>query len=223
MDTIYRGTIATRAGRRNAWIDSLFVDHALLRLGWSNFAAVAPGRLYRCNHPTPARLARLARTLGLRTLINLRGQCANGSDALSRDAAERLGLGFIDLPMQSGRAPPRALLLALIDALRNADGPALLHCKSGADRAGFASGVFLLLNGGTVAGALAQLSWRFGHLRRSRAGVLDSVFIAYRRQASGHAGFAEWVRDGYDPAIVTAEFATGKVAAFLNDRVLARE
>lgn len=223
MDTIYRGDISSRRGRRNAWIDSLFVDHALLRLGWSNFAAVTPGRLYRCNHPTPGRLARLTRGLGLRTLINLRGACANGSDALSREAAHRLHLNFIDVPMQSGRAPPRELLLELIAALRAAAEPALLHCKSGADRAGFAAGVFLLLNGGSVMDALGQLSWRFGHLRGSRTGVLDVVLIAYGREAAAHAGFAEWVRDGYNPAAVTAEFASGKVARFLNDKVLGRE
>lgn len=223
MDSIYRGDVASRAGRRNAWIDSLLVDHAALRLVWSNFAAVIPGRMYRCNHPTPGRLARLTRRLGLRSLINLRGATVNGSDALSRDAAGRLHLHFIDLAMQSGRAPPRAVLLELIAALRAVAEPALLHCKSGADRAGFAAGVFLLLNGGSVSDALGQLSWRFGHLRGSRAGVLDVVFIAYGREAAGHADFAAWARDSYDPVSVTTEFRTGRVAAFVTDRLLARE
>jgi len=223
MDSIYRGDLAARAGRRNAWIDSLFVDHAALRLVWSNFAAVIPGRMYRCNHPTPGRLARLTRRLGLRSLVNLRGATHNGSDALSRDAASRLHLQFIDLALQSGRAPPRAVLLDLIGALRAVAEPALLHCKSGVDRAGFAAGVFLLLNGGSAADALAQLSWRFGHLRSSRAGVLDVVFITYGREASSHADFAAWARDAYDPACVTTEFKTGTIAAFMNDHLLARE
>ena len=42
MDTIYRGDLTTPAGRRNAWIDALFIDHAVFRLAWTNFAAVAP-------------------------------------------------------------------------------------------------------------------------------------------------------------------------------------
>ncbi len=209
MDTIYRGDIASRAGRLNAWADSLLVDHGLLRLGWSNLAPVVPGRLYRCNHPTPGRLARLTRRLGLRTVINLRGACANGSDALSRDTARRLRLNFIDVAMQSSRAPSRERLLELIAALRAAAEPALLHCKSGADRAGFAAGVFLLLNGGSVADALGQLSWRFGHLRGSRTGVLDTVLTVYGREAGDYADFAAWVRDAYDPAAITAEFASG--------------
>ena len=47
----FRGSIATEPGA--AWIDSLFVDHALFRLVWTNFAEILPGRLYRSNHPTP--------------------------------------------------------------------------------------------------------------------------------------------------------------------------
>ena len=73
MNSIFNGDLSTAKGRTLAWVDALFVDHAVFRLVWSNFAAVAPGRLYRCNHPTPARLAFLTRRYGLRTLINLRG------------------------------------------------------------------------------------------------------------------------------------------------------
>ena len=83
MDSIFQGDVTTPRGRTLAWLDALLVDHAVFRLVWSNFSAVVPGRLYRCNHPTPARLAALTRRYGLRTLINLRGETGNGSDALS--------------------------------------------------------------------------------------------------------------------------------------------
>ena len=73
MDSIFQGDVTTARGRALAWLDALVVDHAVFRLAWSNFATVAPGRLYRCNHPTPQRLAALTRRHGLRTLINLRG------------------------------------------------------------------------------------------------------------------------------------------------------
>ena len=185
MDSIFRGDLAAPGGRARAWIDSLLIDHGLLRLVWSNWGTVAPGRLYRCNHPTPGRLARAARRFGLRSLINLRGATGNGSDALSRERAARLGLRFIDVPISSGQPPARAQVLALAAALRSAPAPVLLHCKSGADRAGFAAAVFILMEGGSVAAALHQLSWRFGHLRRSRAGVLDAFVLRYARDAEG--------------------------------------
>jgi len=223
MDTIFRGDLASPGGRARAWLDSLLIDHGLLRLVWSNWGTVVPGRLYRCNHPTPGRLARAARQYGLRSLINLRGATGNGSDALSRERAARLGLRFIDVPISSGRAPTREQVLALVAALRSAPPPVLLHCKSGADRAGFAAGVFLLLEGGSAGAALRQLSLRFGHLRRSRAGVLDAFFLRYAAEAEGAKPFLDWVREDYDAAALDAAVPAGRLANFIGARVLGQE
>jgi protein tyrosine/serine phosphatase len=223
IPSLYRGELATSRGRRSAWLDSLLVDHALLRMVWTNFGVVVPGRLYRANHPTPGGLARLVRRHGIRTVINLRGASGNGSDALSREAALRLGVAFVDATLSSGQPPSRERVLALIAAFDGAMEPILVHCKSGADRAGFAAGVFRLLQGGGSGEALAQLSWRFGHLRRSRAGILDAFFLAYRREAEGRRDFRDWVRAGYDPASLRRDAPGGRIAAFVQDRVLARE
>ncbi len=223
MDSIFRGTLATPLGRTLAWVDSMLVDHGALRLLWSNGAAVVPGRLYRSNHPTPGRLARATRRLGLRSLINLRGATANGSDALSREQARRLGLEFYDVPLSSGHPPSRERVLVLVEALRAAAAPALVHCKSGADRAGFAAAVFLILQGVPVALALGQMSLRHGHLRGSRAGVLDAFLMCYAREAEGRKDFLDWVRDDYDAAALGRGFTAGGLAGFLQDRVLGRE
>ncbi len=113
MDSIFKGDLSTVRGRTVAWIDSLFIDHAVFRLVWGNLAPVIPGRVYRCNHPTPARLARMTRRLGLRTLINLRGKTQSGSDALSRESARVLGLDFHDMAFESRGAPHRERILRL--------------------------------------------------------------------------------------------------------------
>ena len=222
MDTIYRGELDTRRGRALAWVDSMFVDHAVLRLAWTNFSVVVPGVLYRSNHPTPGRLAAMARRLELRTLVNLRGACENGSDALTRQAAARLGLDFVDAPLRS-RAPQREAILRLAEALLAMRTPALMHCKSGADRAGFAAGVFVLLHGGSVADALRQLSWRNGHFRRSAAGILDAFFLRYGREAAGRKPFLDWLREDYDEMALRRDFTAGGLSSFVNDRLLARE
>ncbi|MCW3473605.1 beta-lactamase hydrolase domain-containing protein [Limobrevibacterium gyesilva] len=220
---MFRGDLASPGGRALAWLDSMLVDHGALRLVWSNWGVVVPGRLYRCNHPTPGRLARAARRYGLRSVINLRGATRSGSDALSREQAGRLGLAFFDVPMSSGHAPSRERLLALAEALRTAPAPVLLHCKSGADRAGFAASVFVLLEGGTTAQALRHLSLRFGHLRRSRAGVLDALLLRYAAEAEGRKSFLDWVREEYDAADLTRSYRAGHFASFLTERILARE
>lgn len=223
MDTIFRGDLSTARGFWLAWIDSLLIDHAVFRLAWSNFSAVAPGRLYRCNHPTPARLAALTRRYGLKTLINLRGRTGNGSDALSRAAAQELGLDFVDMPLESRGAPQRDRILRLHDIYRNMHAPALIHCKSGADRAGLAAGLFVLFHGGTARQALQQLSLRFGHIRQARTGILDAFFHHYARVAEGRKPFLDWVREDYDEAALRRDFHANGLASFINDWVLVHE
>jgi protein tyrosine/serine phosphatase len=223
MDSIFSGSLASRRGRLLAWIDSLFIDHAVLRVLWANWGVVVPGAVYRSNHPTPARLSRARRRHRIASVVNLRGATRSGSDALSRERAARLGLAFIDVPLSSGRAPSRETLLALVAALRNAPRPILIHCKSGADRAGLAAAVCLLLDGASADTALAQLSLRHGHLRRSRAGILDAVLLAYGRDGNGRLPFDEWVAAEYDPAAVTATFKSGGIVSILQDWILRRE
>jgi protein tyrosine/serine phosphatase len=199
------------------------MDHAVFRVLWDNWAAVVPGRLYRSNHPTPARLAAAMRRYGLRTVLNLRGHRECGSDALSREAAQRLGLIHIDAPFESRGAPHRDRILRLAEIFRTMQEPVLMHCKSGADRAGLGAGLYLMLNGGTTREALAQLSWRFGHFSRSRTGILDAFFIRYAMEAEGRKPFLDWVRDDYDEMALRRDFVAGGLSSFINDRVLVRE
>ncbi|HVC61224.1 MAG TPA: tyrosine-protein phosphatase [Acetobacteraceae bacterium] len=220
---MYRGDIATPRGRLLAWVDALFVDHAVFRLVWSNLGTVAPGRLYRCNHPTPGRLDALTRRLGLRTLINLRGPAGNGSDALSREAAARLGLDFIDMALESRGAPQRDRILRLHEIYRSMRAPALLHCKSGADRAGLAAGLFVLFEGGSARDALRQLSLRYGHIRQARTGILDAFFLRWQREGEGRRPFLDWVQEDYDEAALRRDFHANGLASFINDWVLAHE
>jgi protein tyrosine/serine phosphatase len=220
---MFAGDVSTPDGRRAAWLDSLLLDHGVFRTVWDNFAEVIPGKLYRCNHPTPGRLAALARRYGLRTLINLRGERRCGSDALSRDAARRLGLDHVDMAFESRGAPHRERILRFHAIYAAMAAPALVHCKSGADRAGLAAGLAVLFEGGSARDALRQLSWRFGHFRRSRTGVLDAFFLLYADVAEGRKAFLDWVRDDYDETILRARFRAHGLVSFLNDLVMARE
>lgn len=223
MDSIYKGDLLTASGRRNAWLDALFVDHAVLRLIWTNFAVVEPGVLYRSNHPTPGNLRAFEKKFGIRSLINLRGRTHSGSDALSREAADKLGLDFYDMAFESRGAPHKDRILRYADILGNMRAPALIHCKSGADRAGLASGLFVLIKDGTVAQALTQLSLRFGHIKQAKTGILDAFFDLYRQTGEGKKPFLDWVREDYDEAGLRAAFRAGKVAEFINTALLHRE
>lgn len=220
---MFGGDLSSHRSRLGAWSDSLLVDHAVFRVVWDNFAEVIPGRLYRSNHPTPWRLAAAKRRYGLRTLINLRGHRKCGSDALSREAAARLGLHHVDMAFESRGAPHRDRIMRFADVYRKLQTPALMHCKSGADRAGLAAGLAILFEGGTAAQARAQLSWRFGHFRASRTGILDAFFLMYESESEGRVGFLDWVRTQYDEAALRRSFKAQGFASFLTDVVLRRE
>ncbi len=223
MNSIFNGDLGTVKGRTVAWIDALFIDHAVFRLVWGNLAPVIPGKVYRCNHPTPHRLRRMARRLGLRTLINLRGRTRSGSDALSREAARGLSLDFHDMAFESRGAPQRDRILRLHQIYQTMRMPAIMHCKSGADRAGLAAGLMVLFEGGSAADALRHLSWRFGHIRQARTGILDAFFLRYQREGEGRKPFLDWLRDDYDEAALRRDFHANGLASFVNDWVLAHE
>ncbi|NVN12668.1 protein-tyrosine phosphatase family protein, partial [Nguyenibacter vanlangensis] len=145
------------------------------------------------------------------------------SDALSRAAAARVGLTHLDMAFESRGAPHRDRILRFAALYRTLDFPMLMHCKSGADRAGLASGLVILFEGGTAAQALRQLSWRFGHFSRSRTGILDAFFLRYQAEAEGRLPFLDWVGTEYDEARLRRDFVAGRLSSFITDRVLRRE
>jgi protein tyrosine/serine phosphatase len=202
---------------------SLIGDHAVLRLAWHNLSVVVPGKLYRSNHPTPARLGRWKRRLGLRTIVNLRGEKPNGSTALTLAAAARLGLDHVFMAFESRGAPHRDRILKFHDIYRHMRTPALIHCKSGADRAGLAAGLAILFEGGTAAEAARQLSLRHLHFSSSGTGILDAFFRLYAAEAEGKKPFLDWVREDYHEDHLRRAFAPSRLGRLLNDRILARE
>lgn len=211
--------LTSPAQRLHAWRDSLFKDHAIFRLTWTNLAPVVPGKVWRSNHPTPRRLARHAERLGLKTVVNLRGKRQCGSDALGRERSAQLALPYLDMAFESRNAPHKERILRFHDIYRSLERqngfPALLHCKSGADRAGLASGLVILFEGGSATQALAQLHWRHLHFRRSRTGVLDAFFWRYRERGEGRMSFLEWVVNEYDEQRLRDDFRAGRVS-FVN-------
>lgn len=221
-----RRDLTQPGARRAAWLNSLFIDHALLRLGWRNWGVVESGRLYRSNHPTPWQLEQAVRRHGIRTVINLRGHReACGSDALGRQAAAALGLDHIDAPLESRGAPHKDRVLRLAGIFARMTEPALIHCKSGADRTGLAAGIWLLAQGRGVEEALGQLSLRFGHVAAARTGILDAFFHAYAAftKAQGPKPFLDWVREDYSEDALRAAFHSTAWADRLVDGVLRRE
>jgi protein tyrosine/serine phosphatase len=215
--------ISGKADRLRAWANMLLVDHGIFRLAYLNAHRVTP-QLWRAAQPAPGQIAKFARE-GVRTIVNLRGGREHGSWPLQREACERHGIALVDFVLRSRGAPERETILGAKAFFAGLAEPALVHCKSGADRAGFFAALYLLIHEERpLEEATRQLSLRYGHFRFAKTGILDAFFEAYRRE--GHSKgvpFLDWVAKDYDPERLEREFKPGFLSSLIADRLIRRE
>ena len=209
--------------RIRAWTNMIFVDHAFFRMVYLNLHRLS-ARAWRSAQPLPYQIHALARR-GIRTIVTLRGGNSFGSYPLEVEACARAGLAFESFTLRSRAAPTRAEVEAAVRFFRRLEYPVLFHCKSGADRAGMMSALYLALHEGVpVAEARKQLSPRFGHIRQGKTGILDAFFDAYLAdQPDGRMPLLDWVRTRYDAEALTKAFRSGTIGDFLTETVLRRE
>ena len=212
--TRWQRPLASRRDRQQAWASLMLSDHGFLRLAYRNRHKVTEG-LWRSAQPSPADIA-WARRAGIRTVVSLRAG-AFGGDHLEREACERHGLAFERVILRSRGAPLKESLRQAIALFPKLERPVLLHCKSGADRAGLGTALYLLLVEGVSAReAKAQLSLRYGHFSSGQTGILDAFLDAY--EETGEAAgipFAEWVETVYDPEALADRFKPSRATDLL--------
>ncbi|MFV0360663.1 tyrosine-protein phosphatase [Tropicimonas sp.] len=194
------------AFRRRAWWHFQLFDHAALRILWSNFDKVADG-VYRSNQPSPAQLRRY-RERGIVAVLNLRGADGNGAWLFEEEACRALGLELRVARIYARRAAKGPEITRLIDTMRDMPRPFVMHCKSGADRAGLAAVLYkVVIEGAPLAEARRHLSMRYLHSDRTATGIVDHIFDLYEaRNAEEPIGMETWFRTEYDHAAVTRSF-----------------
>jgi protein tyrosine/serine phosphatase len=204
-------------------LDMLFIDHGIFRLIYLNKHRLG-AHAWRSAQPAPHQIRALARR-GLRTIINLRGERLCGSYWLERAACERHGITLINVTTRSRAAPSREELMRARDLFDSVEYPILMHCKSGADRAGLMSVLYRHLKEGVpVEEAKSELSLRYGHVRQADTGILDHLFERYLDDNRERPiAFLDWVESVYDPDDLKHTFHAKGWASALVDRVLRRE
>src|SRR5690349_7000183 len=184
--------LATPAGRRRARNELIWGDHGFLRLRFRNLHQISD-EMYRANQPSPEHIERYAKELGLKTIINLRGQSPKGYYLLEREACERNGIALVDFQVMSRELPAAEAIMAAKKLFDSIAYPALMHCKSGADRAGIMSVLYQHFRKGQPIGqALHMLDSKYLHIKQGKTGVLDYLFETYLKDGAGKS-FEEWV------------------------------
>lgn len=185
-------------------------DHGVFRGLWTNFHQVAPG-VFRSNYPSEKRFSGLVKR-GIKTIITLRGADNSVQYQFEKKLCSENGIGLLAVNLNARRAPSADNLLQLIALMRLAQQPVLIHCKSGADRAGLASAIYLMVFENTAPReASKMLSRKYLHFKSSKTGVLDLLLESYAEQhdETGQS-FEDWLRNSYDPDALQHAFDAGR-------------
>lgn len=219
-----RFDLTTPEGRRRARRDLIWTDHGFLRAAFSNFHWIEPGKMARANQPSPRQIARYARA-GFKTILNLRGPGDTGYYLLEKEACARHGIALVDARMHSREPPSREQVRRAKEIFESIEYPALMHCKSGADRAGVMAVLYKhFAMGEPIAKAVEQLGLKYLHVKQGKTGMIDYFFARYL-EAAKQSGkpFMQWVEEDYDQAEVKRAFMGEWWANILVDRILRRE
>jgi len=172
-----------------------------------NLAPLDPPRVFRSAQPG-AELGQWIERYGLRSVLNLRG--GDEQDWWYKNEVQETGsrrVDLYDLPLSATRRPSRRELLCLIDVLERCRYPLLIHCKSGADRTGMASAIYLMLRQRQSPDeAERAFSLEFGHVPLFGPEHLHEPLREYGRwlkeRGLGHepGRFRDWVKNEYEAA-----------------------
>jgi protein tyrosine/serine phosphatase len=148
-----------------------------------NLHAVSEGVLYRSAQLSKTETRWAVREYAIKSVLNLRGAHAGQSwydDEIA--AAGELGLAHFDYPLSAKRFVTSQQIEEVLVIVRKAPKPLLIHCKSGADRAGLVAALYRFAEtGASAAEADRELSLVYGHFPylTSRSGAMDDSFWAF--------------------------------------------
>jgi len=202
----FGNNLTTKSGRFWANVHFQLMDHAFLRIFWNNFYKVSDG-VYRANQPSPSHL-KSYKKLGIRSVLSLRGRANQSYDLFEDHYCKLLGLNLVYEPISSSSAPKPERLENIINVMRDIPKPFVVHCKSGADRAGLVSALYLIAEEKrSVEEAKKHLSFKYLHLDFTKTGVLDYFFNVFsERLKFGNIDFLEWIKSEYNADILNSSF-----------------
>ena len=159
-------------GRAVAFATGALLICVGLAAGWAiglqlvgNVHVVEDGVLYRSAQLNGNKLGDVISAYGIRSVINLRGENRGlwwYDDEMKVSAAH--GIAHFNVRMTAVRDTDAATVTQLMETMRTAPRPMLIHCESGSDRTGLAAALYeRFLKEKPTEIAAGQISFRYGH------------------------------------------------------------
>ena len=164
-------------------IACIYAAYCAVLIQSGNVHALAGGQIYRSAQLDAADLQAVVTAHGIRAVLNLRG--ANpGQDWYDTEIAATRSLGVLhyDIGISARQVPTAAQLTDIVEIMRTAPKPLLIHCQAGADRSGLAAALYrFAVVQEPAADAAGELSLRYAHFPYlfNRTGAMDDAFDAY--------------------------------------------
>jgi protein tyrosine/serine phosphatase len=148
-----------------------------------NFHEVERGRFYRSAQLDKFQFEHRIKEYGIKSILNLRGANMNqpwyGDEVAISNA---LGVAHYDYGISDRRIVTPQQIADILEIVRTAPKPILVHCRAGADRSGLVAALYeAQIEGKRLDDADRQLSLTYGHFPylTSKTGAMDESFWAY--------------------------------------------
>jgi len=140
--------------------------YTLFTISTRNFHEVTKGEVYRSAQLSSLELNEKFDSFGIKSVLNLRGKNPgkNWYDQELNTCATR-NVRHYDIPLSAGRDVSLDRLNELVEILKTAPKPLLIHCKSGADRTALGAALYHLAIEGEIPDvADDELTMWYGHI-----------------------------------------------------------
>lgn len=161
--------------------------YLLYVLEHGNFHEITADEAYRSGQLDSSRLAYYIKKHNIKSVLNLRGNVASDGHSVAhwyldeKRVSTDLGAKHYDIYLSSSSRPDNEAVMKLMDFFKSAPRPVLIHCKSGADRAGLVASMWkVVVDKEPKSEAENQLSLQYGHFPFGGAAAMDRFFDGWQ-------------------------------------------
>ena len=190
-----------------------------MRIAWHNQHQIADG-VWRSNQPGPGRIANLQTRASKPSSIFAGHVMMAAGNQRPKPVAKQASHCLILPP---DHAPHPANPCYMTQNLFAEIKTCLMHCKSGADRAGLMSALYLLIAETSQPALPCAVGMEIRPCQSGKNRTFRRFFAAYLPYEKDGMAFYDWVDQVYDPAALTAQFQARGWAVRLTDTILRRE